>query len=109
MKTPERYRFTVYPWREQFASLWPFRDFPVEHLWKNPGLCIGSKLGPDPLRVRLTLNTLIHKRVKALLNTTLHAPFDDTPYEKQRALHLLLLSAILEGLKSFEDVAGLGK
>jgi hypothetical protein len=74
-----------------------FFDHDVGYLRRYPNAAVVTPLGPDPLRVRLVLNSLIHKWIRHVAGL---APHRVGPQEN--AYRDVITSAILAGLPVLE-------
>ena len=72
-----------------------FIDHGLDYLRCNPNVLVITPLGPNPLRVRLTLNSLVHKWID---HVAMLSPYRSTP-EDPRAV---IQSAIRAGLPVLE-------
>lgn len=81
-----------------------FLDHPIEYLHLNPNASVVTPLGPKPLKIRLTLNSLHRKRVEWL--ATKPGYRGRNPREgRQMVLH----AAVVIGLGALEEQEGVGR
>ena len=80
-----------------------FIDHPVEYLHKNPNASVVTPLGPRPLRVRVTLNSLLRKRVEWLATRPGYRGRN-----AREGRQVVLRAAVVAGLGELERQEGVG-